>query len=181
MDAVNVERSLDEPSPEEIEGTHADEDGDEYGKEQQQEKGPEKRIGNHLSTAHLQISHADVIIINKADNISTERLEIVERRIRAINGLARVLVTSYSRVPDLERYLLDLKAYNAVDNNLAEIRESRVGGAHSHLDPVSLYLLSPFPQTSRPSHLPKDDICPAPSRNSIVRCSMKPLRKAGVF
>lgn len=61
--------------------------------------------------AHLQISHADVIIINKADLISEDELFRVKERIRAINGLAKLHVTVKAQVPHLNGVLLDLNAY----------------------------------------------------------------------
>lgn len=99
--------------------------------------------GRHLSTAHLQISHADVIIVNKADTLgSAEELDVVIERIRGINGLARVVVTEYSRVPELERCLLDLKAYDGVED-LEKVGEKKDEG-HGHLDPVSLSIPNPL-------------------------------------
>lgn len=95
-----------------------------------------------MSTAHLQISHADVIIVNKADTLASgEELDAVIEKIRGINGLARVVVTEYSRVPELERYLLDLKAYDGVED-LEKVEEGTDKG-HGHLDPVSLSGLIP--------------------------------------
>ena len=82
--------------------------------------------------AHLQISHADVIILNKADTVSGAELQRVKARIRGINGLARVEVTEYGRVPQLEGTILDLHAYTEV----ASLGASDPG--HGHLDPVSV-------------------------------------------
>ncbi|KAF3921716.1 hypothetical protein ABW21_db0205909 [Orbilia brochopaga] len=38
-------------------------------------------LPDNITTAHLQISHADVILVNKADLVSPEQLEDVEKRI----------------------------------------------------------------------------------------------------
>ena len=67
------------------------------------------------TTAHLQISHADVVLINKADLVTTEQLYQVRSRIEAINGLAKVFITERGVVgkQNLE-WLLDLKAYKDV-------------------------------------------------------------------
>ena len=80
--------------------------------------------------------------MNKADTLaSAEELDAVIERIRGINGLARVVVTEYSKVPELERYLLDLKAYDGVEG-LEKVGEKKDEG-HGHLDPVSLSIAIP--------------------------------------
>ncbi|KAK4694044.1 hypothetical protein P7C71_g3466, partial [Lecanoromycetidae sp. Uapishka_2] len=111
VDAKNILLSLEEKP--------AEDGGDEHG-------------GEHMTTAHLQISHADVIVINKCDSVTINELSDVEDRIRAINGLARVHKTQYSQVPKLESFLLDLHAYDGV----AHLDTTMKG--HSHLDPVGL-------------------------------------------
>ena len=88
--------------------------------------------GKHLSVAHLQISHADVVIINKADLVTKEELQTVEERVRSINALAKIRITDHSQVPGLEGLVLDLHAY---DNVTAESLEFASKG-HSHLDPA---------------------------------------------
>ena len=88
--------------------------------------------GAHATTAHLQISHADVLIINKADAVTSQQLESVKSRVQAINGMAKVHVTQYSQVPKLEEFLLDIHAYDG----LASL-DIATKGAHSHLDPVT--------------------------------------------
>lgn len=88
--------------------------------------------GTHLTTAHLQISHADVIVINKSDLVTAAELEVVTARIRGINGLARLHTTSKSEVPVLEGMLLDLHAYEGVED--VEMFKEK---GHSHLDKVS--------------------------------------------
>lgn len=93
------------------------------------------RGGQHLTTAHLQISHADVVVINKSDLVSSDELKLVEDRIKAINGLAKVHVTTQSQVPELLGTLLDLHAYEGV-TDVERFTEK----GHSHLDPVSINL-----------------------------------------
>ncbi len=120
VDAKNILRSLDDPS----------------GKVNDHED-----HGNHgplMTTAHVQISHADVVVINKADLVTAEQLEHVRARIRAINGLAKIHVTEQSKVPRLEGVLLDLHAYDQV-----ETLDTTEKG-HSHLDPVRRGLRFPF-------------------------------------
>lgn len=113
IDAKNILLSLDEePAASTDETSEADE-------------------SHHMTTAHLQISHADVIVINKSDAVTPQGLGAVEERVRAINGLAKIHVTQYGQVPQLEGFLLDLHAYDG----LAGLNTAEKG--HSHLDPVS--------------------------------------------
>ncbi|EEH07462.1 CobW domain-containing protein [Histoplasma capsulatum G186AR] len=108
VDGKNILQRLDEPAPAEAQGTHD---------------------GTVLTTAHLQISHADVIILNKSDLITATELENVKERITSINGLAKILVTDHSKVPNLEGTLLEIHAYD----NLSNVDFNQK--SHSHLDP----------------------------------------------
>ncbi|CAJ2513616.1 Uu.00g017350.m01.CDS01 [Anthostomella pinea] len=110
VDAKNILRSLDDPAGK-VEG-HEDHD----------DRGP------LLTTAHVQISHADVVVINKSDLVDASELGSVKARIQAINGLAKIHVTKQSMVPQLEGLLLDIHAYDQV-----EVLDN-VGKGHSHLD-----------------------------------------------
>ncbi len=115
VDAKNILRSLDDPAGK-VEG-HEDSDD---------------AHGPVMTTAHVQISHADVIIVNKSDLVSEQELQTVRDRIESINGLARVFITTQSAVPKLEGFLLDLHAYDRVEEL------DRAGRGHSHLDKVRL-------------------------------------------
>lgn len=118
VDAKNIIRSLDDPAGKiEIDEDHKEDDGHSH--------------GPLMTTAHVQISHADVIVINKSDLVSEEELGQVRSRIESINGLAKIHVTKQSEVPKLEGFLLDLHAYDQV----AGLDTSQKG--HSHLDSVS--------------------------------------------
>ena len=121
VDAKNVLKSLDEPVPETIQ--HDDKDD---------HHGPE------MTTAHLQISHADIIVLNKSDLVSETELEAVKARIQSINGLAKIHVTIQGAVPQLEGFLLDLHAYD--DVGALDVATK----GHSHLDPVCISLLGSF-------------------------------------
>ena len=114
VDAKNVLRGLDEGSAGKPLGDEAD--------EQEHE--------NSLTTAHLQISHADIVILNKADTVSPDQLKVVMERIQSINSLARVEITEYGRVPRLDGVILDLHAYD----NIGSLDTAHVG--HNHIDPV---------------------------------------------
>lgn len=118
VDAKNIIKSLDEPQTSEL----PHEEGE----------APEEshfHSGPVLTTAHLQISHADVIVLNKSDLVSQEELQKVQDRIRAINGLASIHITDHSQVPQLEGVLLDLHAYDGQGT-------FDVSQGHSHLDSV---------------------------------------------
>lgn len=86
-----------------------------------------------VTLAHLQVSHADVIVVNKCDLVNDTELEAVVNAVKTINSLARIHTTSHSKVPRLEGVLLDLHAYDNV--TAAEIDFASKG--HSHLDEVS--------------------------------------------
>lgn len=130
VDAKNILRSLDDPSG---------------NVEKQDEHDGHDAHGPLMTTAHVQISHADVIVINKADLVSEEELQKVRSRIESINGLAKIHVTEKSVIPKLEGFLLDLHAYDQFDG--AETASK----GHSHLDPVSFFF-SFFAIRSTPSY-----------------------------
>lgn len=117
IDAKNILKSLDDPVKETVQD-------DEH-------EGHDGHGGPLLTTAHLQISHADVVVINKSDLVSEADLLAVQDRVEAINGLARIYVTQQGQVPQLEGFVLDLHAYD----NVGALDVSEKG--HSHLDPVS--------------------------------------------
>lgn len=115
VDAANLLRSLDRPEGEE---KVLEEHGDHAGPE--------------LSIAHLQISHADVIVINKADLVDVQQLNQVKGRVQSINAVAKVHVTDHSQLPQLEGLVLDLNAYDKVTAEDITFAEK----GHSHLDPA---------------------------------------------
>jgi CCR4-NOT transcription complex subunit 2 len=112
VDAKNILKSLDDPT------------GKVEGHDEHDAHGP------LMTTAHVQISHADVIVINKSDLVDDAGLDKVKDRIQAINGLAKIHVTKQGVIPKLEGFLLDLHAYDNVD-----ALDTATKG-HSHLDPV---------------------------------------------
>ncbi|KAH7328216.1 CobW/HypB/UreG, nucleotide-binding domain-containing protein [Stachybotrys elegans] len=131
VDAKNILRSLDDPS-----GKMEGHDHDDH--------------GPLLTTAHVQLSHADVIVINKSDLVSEEELAQVRQRIESINGLAKVHVTERGAVPQLEGFLLDLHAYDQFNETEAMKR------GHSHLDPTISTITIPVPSL-RPEQLDQVD------------------------
>lgn len=119
VDAKNILRSLEDPSG----NVESQEDHD--GHDGHDAHGP------LMTTAHVQISHADVVVINKSDLVSKDELDSVKSRIQSINGLAKIHVTQKSEVPQLEGFLLDLHAYDQLDETVFASK------GHSHLDSVS--------------------------------------------
>ncbi|TEA21818.1 COBW domain-containing protein 1 [Colletotrichum sidae] len=128
VDAKNILRSLEDPT----------------GKIEIDDHEDDHAHGPLMTTAHVQISHADVIVINKSDLVSGEELEQVKSRIQSINGLAKIHVTQKSEVPQLEGFLLDLHAYDQV----AELDTSHKG--HSHLDSTISTVSIPVPKLAPP-------------------------------
>ncbi|KAF7901235.1 hypothetical protein EAF00_003456 [Botryotinia globosa] len=180
VDAKNILKSLNEPIPSEIPSetpnqnkSHASADSNSDANEKHDHSGP------HLTTAHLQISHADVLILNKSDLVTPEELEIVKERITAINGLAKLHITEFGATPQLEGVLLDLHAYDRVDFNLEEVKAK----GHSHLDPTITTLTLTTPPLS-PTSLPHldawlrsllwDSRIPSPSPSSPTPPSLAP-------
>jgi len=85
----------------------------------------------HLSTAHFQISHADVILINKTDLVpEKDKAEVVDK-VKSINSLAKIFETKYTRLKDLDE-ILDLHAYDSVNLPPHEFNRDSSG----HLDHV---------------------------------------------
>lgn len=122
VDAKNLLKSLDEPS--EVERAAGEENGVHMDI-------PSTSTDHVLTTAHLQISHADVIVVNKSDLVTAEELEAVKDRITSINGLARMIITERGVVPDLKGFLLDLHAYDAVGASDLEAKNTASGqGRH---------------------------------------------------
>lgn len=121
VDAKNILKSLDEPTPDELpELEH-----------ELHEHDPSSPL---MSTAHLQISHADIILLNKSDLVTAAELEAVKDRIFSINAVAQIIVTDHSRVPGLSGTVLDLSAYNSFSADTDTPDFSSKG--HSHLDPT---------------------------------------------
>lgn len=128
VDAKNILKSLDDP------------------KGKIEEHDEHEGHGPLMTTAHVQISHADVILLNKSDLVTQEELDNVKARISSINGIARLHVTEKSEVPQLEGLLLDLHAYDQFNEAEAKVK------GHSHLDP-SISTITITVDKLRPEHL----------------------------
>jgi G3E family GTPase len=86
------------------------------------------------SEAAEQVAFADVILLNKIDLVSTEEQAQVEKRIRALNPIARLHYTSRCVLPVSE--LLDRGAFD-LDRILAIEPAFLDGHAHDHDDRIS--------------------------------------------
>lgn len=147
VDAKNILRLLDKPAPEETAsssyGGSNDNANDNANDNPTQEDGhghDHNHSGPVLSMAHMQISHADVIVLNKADLVTPAHLETVRDRISAINNIARIHVTDHSQTPQIEGVVLDLHAYDHLAS--LELEGEFKGKGHSHIDPVGPYPLT---------------------------------------
>lgn len=124
VDAKNILKSLDEPATEEVPN----------------EEDHPQHAGALMSTAHLQISHADIILLNKTDLVDEQTLSKVHDRIRSINTLAKLVPTKHSIVEDLSGTVLDLEAYST----FPDVPDFQSKG-HSHLDASIQTVTVPIP------------------------------------
>lgn len=136
VDAKNILRLLDEPAPDE---TTSHSGGHE-----------EDHVGPVLSMAHLQISHADVIVLNKVDLVTPSELDAVRQRITSINGAAKIHTTDHSRTPQIEGVVLDLHAYD----QLGKLNFHEKG--HAHIDPRISTIALTHPKIG-PEQVPRVD------------------------
>ncbi|ODR92337.1 CobW family GTP-binding protein [Sinorhizobium alkalisoli] len=85
-----------------------------------------------------QISFADLILLNKTDLVSLDKLAVVERRIRQLNPLARVVHTKDCAIPMssvLDLGAFDLKNILSIDPAILEDHE------HEHDQSISCVAL----------------------------------------
>jgi G3E family GTPase len=134
VDAVHIFKSLDDPVAEELPAEEREQNG----------RGGHQHDGPLLTTAHLQISHADIILLNKTDLVTPEYLSTVHERIKSINGLAKIIPTTNSKVDDLSGTVLDLNAYSTFPSTF-NTPETFAAKGHSHHDPLLTTLTIPLP------------------------------------
>ncbi len=61
-----------------------------------------KHVSQHLDSSEeckQQLAFADVLVLNKLDLVSAEEAEALERRVRHVNAVAKVLRSSHAKVP----------------------------------------------------------------------------------
>lgn len=104
-----------------------------------------KHIQNHWEAdeAQEQIAFADIILLNKTDLVTPEALETLEKRIRSMNGMAKLYRTQNTEIP-MER-LLGIKAFDL--NHALEIDPDFLSeNAHEHDATVgSVAIVEPEP------------------------------------
>lgn len=135
VDAKNILKSLDEPLPSEIPESEPSSSSP---------SSKHTHSGPLLTTAHLQISHADVLILNKSDLVTSSDLTSIEQRLQSINSLALIHPTTHSRIDTLSGVLLDLHAYSTFPTT-APAPASFTAKGHSHHDPAISTLTIPLP------------------------------------
>lgn len=84
-------------------------------------------LKNFDETARVQISMADVVVMNKLDRLQPGDEFKVEDTVRSINTIAKLQKTTYSKI-ELDQ-ILDLRAY---DSKSAEIDSTTPGGSGLH-------------------------------------------------
>jgi G3E family GTPase len=96
-----------------------------------------KHVSRHLdegdrsdapNEALEQLAYADRIILNKTDLVAPEELEVLERRIRAINAMASITRAQRGDVP--VDYILGVGGYDL--ERVQETVETAASGGHSH-------------------------------------------------
>ncbi len=84
-------------------------------------------------TATNQISYSDIILLNKTDCVSPEKLQQIERQIRELKADAPILHTQNARV-DL-RLILDVGAFKPEKyDDEEEVEEHNAHDHHAHVD-----------------------------------------------
>src|SRR5271154_1067706 len=140
VDAKNILKSLDEPAQDELSGIPDGTSNSNISRDDHSHSGP------LMTAAHLQISHADIILLNKTDLVSPSQLQAVSGRLTSINALARLIPTTHSHIPpaQLSGTILDLNAYSTFPSSSPTPATFTTKG-HSHLDPTISTLSLPLP------------------------------------
>ncbi|KAG8531754.1 uncharacterized protein KY384_003386 [Bacidia gigantensis] len=140
VDAGNLSRNLDQPNPDHLATAQRPTSSD-------NPKDSEKDDAKHETVAHLQLSTADAILLNKIDTLSSPSVDIeaIESRIRSINALAPLTHTTFSVPPNLEGALLNLHAYDKISS----LPTNPAAGKHAHLDPTISTITLPLPVLSK--------------------------------
>lgn len=87
---------------------------------------------NEYEIAVEQIAYADFVVINKTDLASEENAEALEKRIRSINRMAKIIRTSYGVIdPEM---VLDVKVYD----QLRLVNESEIEDTMTQIKTITL-------------------------------------------
>lgn len=80
----------------------------------------------------MQLAFADRILINKADLVEPQQMDVVEAAVREINSSAEVRRTSYSEIsPD---WILDSDSYSLTNMNTLQLKTVEKSATASHHD-----------------------------------------------
>ncbi|KAK9460323.1 CobW/HypB/UreG, nucleotide-binding domain-containing protein [Lipomyces oligophaga] len=83
------------------------------------------------STAYIQLSYADCIILNKSDLVPNSEISQISQRLASINALATIIPTSFSKLNSVDQIL----NISTVDNDLSRwegIKLSTPTSFHDH-------------------------------------------------
>lgn len=78
-----------------------------------------------VNEAHLQVACADCILLNKQDLVPPQAADAVQRRVRAINGVAHLVPTTNSRV-DLDT-ILNIRSFD-----MDRVHRAEADAQHPH-------------------------------------------------
>lgn len=81
-------------------------------------------------TARLQISMADVVVMNKLDRVQDSKQDEVEDVIRSINSIAKLIKTTYAKI-ELDQ-ILDLRAYDSKSIQIEQVETRNRIAHHDH-------------------------------------------------
>ncbi len=94
-----------------------------------------------------QIEFADVVVINKANDVAPEQLALVCSVVRSLNGDARIVEADHSRVPLSQ--VLDTGLYDEERSQRHPLWFKELYGAHEHVPETQEYGISSFVYRAR--------------------------------
>ncbi|KAK7207291.1 COBW domain-containing protein [Myxozyma melibiosi] len=141
VDAVNIIHNLDDVY---LDDHH---DGDETEDTRQKDATHTDKLAA-TSTANIQLSYADVVILNKSDLVDGKARKTIEQRIRGINALARIIPTSYAELESVED-ILDIKT---VDDDVSRWENAVASNSESFHDHRITTITLDLPKLSKPAY-----------------------------
>ena len=94
-----------------------------------------------------QIEFADVVVINKADDVTPEHLALVRSVVRGLNGDARIVEADHSRVPLSQ--VLDTGLFDEERAQRHPLWFKELYGAHGHVPETEAYGITSFVYRAR--------------------------------
>lgn len=83
-----------------------------------------------------QVAHADVILLNKIDLVSPETVAALDRRLKRINGIARIIPTTYGQA-GLDK-IMSFQLYD----QLKDLEETMTEGEETGMEKIRTVVLS---------------------------------------